>query len=138
MILSIIKLIDGSEIIGELVSHNGDRYSIRTPFNIITIDTEETKSFILKPVSKFIVDHTIQISESKVMIHPYEVENPIVLDSYLEHIKFYSNVLSNTLISINNQTKTLKNQEEVKRILESKDILKISLLMTPMESISLN
>lgn len=138
MILSIVKLIDGTEILGEVVSHNGDKYTIKSPFYVKDIETEEMKSFILKPVSKFIVDHTIQISESKVMIHPYEVENPIVLDSYLEHIKFYSNVLSNTLISINNQTKSLKNQEEVKRILESKDRVKISLLMTPMESISLN
>jgi len=136
--ISIVKLVDGTEILGEVVSHNGDRYTIKSPFYIKEIETEEMKSFILKPVSKFIVDYYIQISDSKVMIHPYEVDSQILMESYQEHIRIYTDILNNTMTSISHQTKTLKMQKEISNIIKDNDFLKVSLLMSPVHSTSIN
>ena len=136
--ISIVKLVDGTEILGEVVSHNGDRYTIKSPFYIKEIETEEMKSFILKPVSKFIVDYYIQISDSKVMIHPYEVDSQILIESYQEHIRVYTDILNNTMTSISNQTKTLKMQKEISNIIKDNDFLKVSLLMSPVQTTSIN
>ena len=138
MILSILKLLNGDEIIGEVVSDNTSNYEIKAPFYIKDVETEESRTYSLVPVSKFIVDNTIHINKQQVMILPYEVDNQIISESYLEHIRIYNSINSNTLKAIKHHTDMMKIQSSIKEIIRDNDFLKISLLMMPIESLSVN
>lgn len=114
-IISLLKLTNNQEIIGEVLTEGEDYILLSNPLVLFEVVSEDKMSFGFSLLNRYQILQEVRIPIDKVLILPVVIKSDVVVKSYKQHLLTYNEQLNKLYEVVKSNTDEMMYEYQIKQ-----------------------